>query len=530
MDRAVNSGLRIPVGTHYRVWWFWLPILFGCLALLAAAVLLPIFRAAGIASVGGAMTCLLVAGFSGLLIERGRRWVELSETGFRLSDRNVQVVIHDDQVTDLALHRQPHHGAGKLLAETRHLMLWIETEAGPQRLKLTSRMAPGAADALQPLINRLCRRLADIATRELAARETVAGDGWALDATQLFIATKRERTTLPLEDLTAVETIGDEIRLWQRDNPHTVARLPLSGRNGWLLYRLLSRRLSDAQTPGAISGPGGDGSGPGDAPDPAAGDSLLGRILFERSAGSGATVVFGVMGLILVLVGALSLWVGITGKDPVMAAAGGMLLLLSGLCFAGGIRVRRVRLRCHERGLQRTTMTSEKSLRFDEVDVFSFECRRNQSQGRYTGTTYTLVFADRSREQGRGIFYSTTVRNTDEELDDLRDRIAQIIARRMAQTFAAHQSVQWTPEIWFREDSLEYIRRKRLFVPAKVAVIPYDTITDFELRDGLFYVWTCYQDRAVLTVNSGAPNFYPGLILLEGLVRSQRHEPTVTNA
>ena len=169
-------------------------------------------------------------------------------------------------------------------------------------------------------------------------------------------------------------------------------------------------------------------------------------------------------------------------------------------------------------------------LRFDEIDVFSFERRRNQSQGRYTGTTYTLVFADRSREQGQGIFYSTTVRNSDEELDDLRDRVAQIIARRMAQTFAAHQSVQWTPEIWFRGDALEYSRQRRLFVPSKVAVIPYDTITDFEIRDGLFYIWTCYQERAVLTINAGGPNFYAGLILLEGLVHSQRSEAAVTSA
>jgi hypothetical protein len=122
------------------------------------------------------------------------------------------------------------------------------------------------------------------------------------------------------------------------------------------------------------------------------------------------------------------------------------------------------------------------------------------------------------------------VRNTDEELDDLRDRLSQIIARRMAQTFAAHHSVQWTPEVWFREDLLEYSRPRRLFVPAKLAFIPYDTITDFEVRDGMFYLWTSYQERAVLTINAGAPNFYPGQILLEGLVRSRQQDATATSA
>ena len=61
-----------------------------------------------------------------------------------------------------------------------------------------------------------------------------------------------------------------------------------------------------------------------------------------------------------------------------------------------------------------------------------------------------------------------------------------------------------------------------MFVAAKVVVIPYDTITDYELRDGLLHVWTSYQDRAVLSINSGAPNFYPGLILLEGLAQTSR--------
>ena len=530
MDPLVDSGDSIPVGTHYRVWWFWLPLLFGCLTLLGAAVLLPIFPTIGFAGFVVCSACLLSAAVAAFFIEKGKRWVQLSDDSFRLSDRHVQAVIHDDQVTDLALYREPHHGAGKLLSETRRLSLWINTEAGPQRVKLSSRMAPQSADPLQPLIDRLCRRLLDQSQRELAAREPVDGDGWSLDHTQLRIHTRQGRMTLPLEDLTAVEAIGNELRLWQLDDPHAVAQLATSGRNGWMLEPLLAPRIHETQRPRSVATPPNGSESADESPDRSTSPSPLGRILFERSSGSSATVLFGAFGLALLFVGGVGLWIGISGKDPVLGAAGGLLLLLSGVCFAAGVRVRRVRFRCHEHGLERITMTSQKLLRFDEIDVFSFERRRNQSQGRYTGTTYTLVFADRSREQGRGIFYSTTVRNTDEELDDLRDRLAHVIARRMAQTFAAHHSVQWTPEVWFRDDVLEYSRPRRMFVPAKAAFIPYDTITDFEVRDGLCYIWTCYQERAVLTVNAGAPNFYPGQILLEGLVRSRRQDATATSA
>ena len=530
MDWAVESHDRIPVGTHYRVWWFWLPILFGGLLLLGATILLPIFPAIGFVGLGIGCTCLLLAALAGFLIEKGRRWAQLSDDSFRLSDRHVAAVIHDEQVTDLALHREPHHGAGRLLSETRRLTLWLKTEAGPQRVKLSSRMAPDSPDPLQPLIDRLCHRLLDHSQRELSARESIDGEGWSLDHTQLHVRTRQGRLSLPLKDLTAIETIGDELRLWQHDDPHTVAKVALSGRNAWMLEPLLAPRIHDSQGLRSIA-PSAERPLPAEEVDePETSGSPLGRILFERSTGSGAMMVFGVFGLILLLVGGVGMWFGIADQDPVLGAAAGLLLLLSGVCFASSIRVRRIRFRCHEHGLERMTMASRKVLRFDEIDVFSCECRRNQSQGRYTGTTYTLVFADRSREQGRGIFYSTTVRNRDEELDDLRDRLSQIIARRMAQTYAAHRSVQWTPEVWFQEDLLEYSRPRRLFVAAKAAFIPYDTITDFEVRDGLCYIWTCYQERAVLTINAGAPNFYPGQILLEGLVRSKRQETTATSA
>jgi hypothetical protein len=534
----LGDDVRIPVGTHYRVWWFWLPIIVGGLAFLAAAVTLPIVPPVGVLAGSVCVLCAISATLAGFYIERGRRWVEVSDDNFRLSDRNVQTLIRDEQVTDLALHRQPHHGAGKLLAETRHLICWIDTEAGTRKITLNSRLAPGAPDPLQPLIDRLRRRLGERALHKLAAREAIDGDGWALDATQLHIADKRQRTSIPLEDLCAVETIGQEVRVWEHANPYTIARLPLSARNTWLLERLLAQRLAVASSlaaSGSVQHVNGRGAAHPvrevlltELPPSASRPSPLGRILFERTVGTGPTIMFGVMAMLLASVGGLSLWVALPARDPIMSAVGGLLLLLSGLCFVGGWRVRRVRFRCYERGLERVSMTGRKLLPFDDIDVFSFENRRNHSQGRYTGTTYTLVFADRSREQGRGIFYSTTVRNHDVELEDLRERVSQVIARRMAQTFATHRSVQWTPEVWFRRDALEYNRRRRLFVPTRVAVIPYDTISDFELRDGLLHIWTSYQERAVLSLSSGTPNFYPGLILLEGLARAtQRNTPQV---
>jgi len=174
--------------------------------------------------------------------------------------------------------------------------------------------------------------------------------------------------------------------------------------------------------------------------------------------------------------------------------------------------------------LERITLTGRQVLRFSEVDVFSFESRRNFSHGRYAGTTYTLVFADRSREQGRGLFFSTTVHNTDEELEMLRDRVAEQLARRMAATFARTKRVQWTPELWFHDDVLEFSRPRRLLARPKLTVVPYDAVTDFEARDGMFHLWTNYQERAVISTKTSSANFYPGLIVLAGLVKAHARE------
>src|SRR5690606_2770238 len=115
---------------------------------------------------------------------------------------------------------------------------------------------------------------------------------------------------------------------------------------------------------------------------------------------------------------------------------------------------------------------------------------------------------------------STTVRNTDEELELLRERVAEGIARKMAAAFARSRRVQWTAELWFHEDVLEFSRPRRFLSRPKLAVVPYDTINDFEIRDGRFYIWTNYQERAVVNIRTSSPNFYPGVIVLEGLVNA----------
>ncbi len=498
---------RVPVGTHYRVWWFWLPLILGGFGLLVAAALLPVSRplgvAAGLVSVGlGAWAVV-----SAVVIRRGRRWLEDDGTIIRVIDREGTVEFTDEQVTDLALFRVSHHAGGRLVAVSRELRLWIEIPHGQRQLRLVNRMAPHSRDPLEELISRLCERLAEKAVDRLARGKGIEGDGWRLEGSTLRVTAGKQEALLATDSVAAVETIGQQVRVWREGIPRAVVHLPLAGRNTWMLERLLSV-APDSTAPA---------DRPAKQPPPA---NPLGRILFERVTGPTVSVLFATVGLVLTAVGLMTMFLSIRAAQPFGVFVGVLLGIIGVMLLIVAWRVRRMRFCCYEHGLERITLTGRQVLSFTDVDVFSFESRRNFSHGRYAGTTYTLVFADRSREQGRGIFLSTTVHNTDEELEMLRDRVAEQIARRMAATFARTKGVQWTPELWFHADVLEFSRPRRLLTRPKLTVVPYDAVTDFEARDGMFHLWTNYQERAVISVKTSSANFYPGLIVLEGLVQA----------
>ncbi len=506
-----NPNPRIPVGTHYRVWWFWLPLILGGIGLLTAMILLPVAKVlaalVGLCAIG----CFIWSAISSMVIVRGRRWLEFDGDRLRLSDRTGSIEFTDKDVLDLTIIRTQHHSGGRLVAESRDLRVGLETLSGSRTVRMTNRMPPFGADPLDELIERLCEHLTNRAITTLARRETVEGENWRLNSDCLTVQVTRQAATLPVASISAVETIGQEVRIWTEGNPRAVVRLPLATRNTWLLPRLLVQQPVES----------GDLKVTDEKSPP---QNQLGRILFERTSGPVASILFLMIGLILTMFSVVTLYLAIGGAEPVGIVLGLMLGISSVICLIGAFRVQRTRFSCYEHGLERVAMTSRQTLPFSSIDVFSFESRRNRSQGRYTGTTYTLVFADRSREQGRGIFFSTTVRNTDDELEILRERVSEVIARRMARSFARTRRVQWTPELWFGDEVLEFTRPRRFLTGPKLAIIPYDTITEFEIRDGLFHVWTNYQERAVISVKTSSANFYPGLIVLEGLVNAHVRE------
>ncbi len=508
-DWETPAIAAIPAGRHFRIWWFLLPVIVGVLSLIAAAFGIALREDWSVLLLALAAVCVVWIFIAGGVILLGRRSIEPLPDGFRIFDRHGVREFRDEQVTDLMLCQSMRHAGGKAVGETHRLTVWVAGDWQTQCIPLECHIPLHGPDPLQVLVDRLCAQALKLAEAALAGRGTLSGAGWKLENEELHIESRRSRQVLPLASLAAIEQIGQDVRIWRMQQPTAIASLPLSTRNTWILEPLLSGHIEGRHL-----------SLPRDKPS----NSDLGRVLFERRSGPVGVILCGVTGVALGVLACVFVWLGFMTQDVITLGVGLVLGLLGSTCLFAGMRLRKLVLRCHERGLQRVMMTGSRTLPFEAVEVFSFEKRRNYSHGRYTGTTYTVVFADRSREIGDGIFYSTTVRNRDEELEEFRDRAATHIARRMARTFARHRHVQWTPELWFRGTALEYVRKRRWFGPSTSVLVPLNSITDFEVREGLFYIWTNSQERAAATIKTSSPNFYAGLVLFESLVSTHPHE------
>ncbi|MGE3999577.1 MAG: hypothetical protein AB7I48_05120, partial [Planctomycetaceae bacterium] len=238
--RDSDKFVRVPVGTHFRVWWFWLPFILSGMSLFVAAVLLPV--AAPLGAAAGCLTLGLGAWtlVSYGVIVRGRRWVEFDDPNVRVIGRLGTFEFDLDRVTDLAVFRILHHAGGRFVAYSREVRLWIETPQGPSRLRWVNRIAPQGSDPLDELIGRLQRHLVRRAVDRLVRGERIGGEHWELDRETLRVTIAKRETSLAIAAMTALETIGQEVRIWREGVPRAVIRLPLSGRNTWMIEHLVS--------------------------------------------------------------------------------------------------------------------------------------------------------------------------------------------------------------------------------------------------------------------------------------------------
>lgn len=498
----------IPVGSSHREWWFVVLVALAILLILCGGALVLVRHEAGFPVLIGGGVISFIALLSAVVIAARKVSVQITPDGFIVRDRYGEREYTDMAVLCASLYSQSHYTNGERRATTRTFEVWVETEEGSaERIRMRNRFAVGHSDPLGLLIDRILGHLYDQASAALSDGESFEGQGWALNSREFVSTQKRQSVTIGLGELTAADVFDDDLCIWRSGNDEPVVRIPMSAANAPVLLTLLRERTV---VPTAVET--GETGG-------------LGRVLFERKPSSSSTVALWVMPI-----GAASLFLGGIVAALLMqrfepAIVLGVISAVLSLIWLVPLS-QHVALRCHEHGVSRRWLRREQRLRYAEIDQFTYSAVRQYVKGVYSGTSFTLTFA--SNAAGK-LTYSKTLRNADDELDRLRDRVGRILAERMSKQFDAGSTVAWGDALRFFPEGLEY--RASGFLRRKAPVmIPFDQIAGIDITDGQFRLWRTGQKGHAVKESVAQPNFFPGYFFLLRLLATERSKPAPAEA
>lgn len=467
--------------------------------LLASAAFLWLQLGAGDWAAVVAVSALAVLGVNEVVAIarlRARRWVEDTGSGFRVIEPAAEYPVADQEVTDLKLVHRRRHASGVLTRIDRRLTLWVEGR--PEPITMDNRVRAGESDPLADLIDRLIESLKTRTAEKLVEGQPLEGEGWRLERHQLTVREGREWRTVSFDELETVGMFSGKWCLWRKGQDEPFAQIDPGSRNAPILAVLVGEWSSHKEASAKGGAEGGDGAR-AEEHDTAGG---LGRVLFQRDRRVPRAVLAVVAACLLVPGAVLAL-----GPRTLGAA---VLLLLIGavpavLAWYGPFTT----FRCHESGVSRQTRRGRTVMRYQEMTEFTYQATRQFVNGAYTGTTLAMKF----RAPGGEIGYSATSKVVDEDLDELRDHIAKVIAGRMVRQLAAGQSVPWTQSLVLLPDGLQY--RPQGFLGSKPPeLLPYERIRGFDMQQGILYVWSHGSEKPVVRQAVSAPNFFPGFYAL----------------
>ncbi|MEM7454344.1 MAG: hypothetical protein AAF456_08305 [Planctomycetota bacterium] len=409
--------------------------------------------------------------------------------GFAVVDRSGRAEFSDEQVVGLSYYSTRKHSQGVLKWSKRFFHIWVQGQEKPVRLE--DKIAAGEPDPFHGMIERISENYRQRASDALEMGAVVSGEGFALDNQILTIAPEKNPHSVPLNEITSMGIFDDELRVWRQGQDEAALSLPLSARNCYPLELLLKTRISE----------------PTAEPHSAGG---LGRVLFERKMARGWVITLWVFAASSLIAGIL---IGI--GEPWLIPGGLILAALFAISAWSGSRSV---FRCHERGVYKRSLLGERELRYDELTSFSYGATRHYHNGVYTGTHLTLKFIPPTDSGRKSLFYSTTTKHGDAELDNMRDHISGVIASKMAEMLTNNQPVQWTKNLRFAPDGIEY--RPAGFLGRKDAVLlPFDQIHGFDIQQGFFMIWEHGKKKPVISEAISEDNFFPGYFVLLSLAQ-----------
>ena len=485
-----NSGILVRGELSV---WHAVGIVVGVLAFVGGAILVACQLPAGWFVGGAGLVLALTVGSVALGLWLKRTWLEDLGNGLVVRDRQGVRQFADEQVVALALDTKKQQVQGQLKGVTRTLKTWFDNSPAP--ILMSNYIRTGHPDPLANLIDRLVARLAARMNADIDRGGSADGDGWRIERNHLLLGPSQEQA-IPLAELVAVEVFEQKMCIWRQGQDAAIFKAPLGSRNAHLLPLLLAGRIpSPDQQKESQSSTG------------------LGRILFERRPQAVGVALCGILSAVAAVGGIILLTANRNKMEGVIFL--GIALGVSLLFVVAAIAQRYMVFRCHERGVFKANLLGEKLLPYASVATFTYSATKHYHNGAYVGTHLSMKFEPQGSTGAPPISYGASVQLADDDLEELRDFISRQLADRMAQQLSTGQPVQWTPNLVFTREGIQYRPAGMLGIGRKEPhFLPYDAYGGCNLNEGVFFLFVKGNNKAVMSEPCSASNFFPGFYLL----------------
>lgn len=412
-------------------------------------------------------------------IKRDQKTLDVRERSFVLQRGAESREYLDADVTAIAYARFNTYKNGLVSGNLRRFRIWME--GGKHPILLEHYFA--SIDPLNDFIERLIHQAVVKADANLKAGGEIEGESWRLQGATFF---PLRGMPLPLSELTGVGIYDGRVRIWGMDKTGAKVDVPVDSRNAIILLRLLQSRMPSKANETGLE----DATG-------------LGPVLFERR--HGYLVPYFLLGI-----GALLLVGGIFSPDLIAFGVVAGIFLVVGTVM---LKVFARTFRCHQRGVFVRGLLLRRLLRYEDVASFTYEAVRHYQNFVYQGTRLTLGFEPAANTGRKNVWFETWLQGKDDDLDELRDFVAGIIARQIEDRLNAEGNARWTKRLSFLTNGLQFMR-PRLLGQSESVMIPYSTCDRLEFKDGTLTVFPPFDDRPLFTLKTGDDNFFPGYFVL----------------
>jgi hypothetical protein len=203
------------------------------------------------------------------------------------------------------------------------------------------------------------------------------------------------------------------------------------------------------------------------------------------------------------------------GVIYLIAAGAALLVTMLGLAAVYLSIGQPVLLRQTADGIQRLAGAKQQSIPYCDLAAFRAKWTDVLRNGVYSFTQVRFGFSSQDPATPVITYDATADFETPkyQQLEELQDEVAAIVAGRMCDVMRRDGRVEWTAKLAIRPDGLEITRKPG----AAPELIAFDRISRWKIDQGLFKLGVDDSTRPVLTENVSEWNFYPGLSLFTRL-------------